>query len=60
MLLDVNAKVFYISCGCHCSNLALCDMEKSCVKARNFCTYVQKFLTYTQDFSISYNPRFKQ
>ena len=44
-LLDVNPRAFYISCGCHTLNLALCDMAKSCVKAINFFAYVQKFYT---------------
>ena len=44
-LLDVNPRAFYILCGCHVLNLALCDMEKSCVKARNFFVYVQKVYT---------------
>ena len=41
-LLDVNPRAFYIPCGYHTLNLALCDMAKSCVKARNFFGYVQK------------------
>ena len=45
MLLDVNPRIFYIPCGCHALNLALCDMAKSCVKARNFFAYVQKVYT---------------
>ena len=44
-LLDVNSRVFYIPCGCHTLNFALCDMAKSCVKARNFFAYVQKVYT---------------
>jgi hypothetical protein len=44
-LLDVNPRAFYIPCGCHTLNLALCDMAKSCVKARNFFGYVQKIYT---------------
>ena len=31
-LLDVNLRAFYVPCRCHSLNLALCDMEKSCVK----------------------------
>jgi hypothetical protein len=45
MLLDVNPRVFYIPYGCHTLNFALCDMAKSCVKARNFFAYVQKVYT---------------
>jgi hypothetical protein len=44
-LLDVNPRAFYVSCGCHTLNLALCDMAKSCVKARNFFAYMQKVYT---------------
>uniref|UniRef100_A0A2N9FXD5 DUF4371 domain-containing protein n=1 Tax=Fagus sylvatica TaxID=28930 RepID=A0A2N9FXD5_FAGSY len=44
-LLDVNPRAFYIPCGCHTLNLVLCDMAKSCVKARNFFAYVQKVYT---------------
>ena len=44
-LLDVNPRAFHISCGCHSLNLALCDMAKSCIKARNFFAYVQKIYT---------------
>uniref|UniRef100_A0A2N9GVW3 HAT C-terminal dimerisation domain-containing protein n=1 Tax=Fagus sylvatica TaxID=28930 RepID=A0A2N9GVW3_FAGSY len=44
-LLDVNPRAFYVPCGCHTLNLALCDMAKSCVKARNFFGYVQKIYT---------------
>ncbi|XP_020249354.1 zinc finger MYM-type protein 1-like [Asparagus officinalis] len=44
-LLDINPRAFYTPCGCHSLNLALCDMAKSCVKARNFFAYVQKVYT---------------
>ncbi|XP_058185555.1 uncharacterized protein LOC131302771 [Rhododendron vialii] len=44
-LLDVNSKAFYIPCGCHSLNLALCDMAKSSAKARDFFGYVQKVYT---------------
>ncbi|XP_020245252.1 zinc finger MYM-type protein 1-like [Asparagus officinalis] len=44
-LLDINPRAFYTPCGCHSLNLALCDMPKSCVKARNFFAYVQKVYT---------------
>jgi hypothetical protein len=40
-LLNVNLRAFYIPCVCHTLNLALYDMEKSCVKARYFFAYVQ-------------------
>jgi hypothetical protein len=42
-LFDVNPRVYYITCGRHSLNLALCDMANSCVKASNFFAYVQKF-----------------
>ena len=45
MLLNVNPRAFYISCGCHSLNLSLCDMAKSCMKARNFFAFVQKNYT---------------
>jgi hypothetical protein len=44
-LLDVNPRAFYVPCGCYTLNFALCDMAKSCVKARNFFGYVQKVYT---------------
>jgi hypothetical protein len=44
-LLDVNRRAFYIPGECHTLNLALCDMAKSCVKARIFFAYVQKVYT---------------
>ncbi|XP_058211818.1 uncharacterized protein LOC131324004 [Rhododendron vialii] len=44
-LLDVNPRAFYIPCGCHSLNLALCDMAKSSAKARDFFRYVQKVYT---------------
>ena len=40
MLLYVNHRAFYIPCECHTLNLTLCDMAKSCVKARIFFAYV--------------------
>ena len=44
-LLDINPRAFNILCGFHTLNLALCDMAKSCMKARNFFAYVQKIYT---------------
>ncbi|XP_034208267.1 zinc finger MYM-type protein 1-like [Prunus dulcis] len=35
-LLDINPRAFYMPCGSHCLNLILCDMAKSCVKAKSF------------------------
>lgn len=31
-LLEINLRVFYISCGCHRLNFALCDMANCCPK----------------------------
>ncbi|XP_058223061.1 uncharacterized protein LOC131332781 [Rhododendron vialii] len=36
MVLEVNPKAFYTSCGCHSLNLVLCDMANSCSKAKTF------------------------
>ena len=53
-LLDVYPRAFYIPCGCYTLNLALCNMTKSCVKARIYLllllllllfAYVQKVYT---------------
>ena len=30
--LEINPRAFYISCGCHSLNFALCDMTNSCIK----------------------------
>jgi hypothetical protein len=35
-LLDINPMAFYSACGCHSLNLTLCDMSKSCGKAKVF------------------------
>jgi hypothetical protein len=35
-LLDINHGTFYSACGCHSLNLTLCDMAKSCGKAKCF------------------------
>jgi hypothetical protein len=35
-LLDINPRAFYSACGCHSLNLTLCDMAKSCSKAKDF------------------------
>jgi hypothetical protein len=34
--LDINPRAFYSACGCHSLNLTLCDMAKSCSKAKDF------------------------
>ncbi|CAL5212954.1 unnamed protein product [Lathyrus oleraceus] len=43
--LDINLRAFYTPCGCHSLNLALCDMDNSCIKARNFFEVVQRIYT---------------
>jgi len=35
-VLEINPRAFYSACGCHSLNLALCDMAKSCGKAKDF------------------------
>jgi hypothetical protein len=35
-LLDINPMAFFSACGCHSLNLTLCDMSKSCGKAKVF------------------------
>uniref|UniRef100_A0A8R7P9H1 DUF4371 domain-containing protein n=1 Tax=Triticum urartu TaxID=4572 RepID=A0A8R7P9H1_TRIUA len=35
-LLNVNPRAFYSACGCHSLNLTLCDMAKTCGKAKDF------------------------
>jgi hypothetical protein len=35
-LLDINPRAFYSACGCHSLNLTLCDMAKTCGKAKDF------------------------
>ena len=40
-VLEVNPRAFYTPCGCHSLNLALCNMENSCLKAKSFFGIVQ-------------------
>ena len=35
-VLEINPRAFYSACGCHSLSLALCDMAKSCGKAKDF------------------------
>ncbi|XP_071699776.1 uncharacterized protein [Rutidosis leptorrhynchoides] len=35
-LLEINPRAFYVSCGCHCLNLVLCDMANYCHKVKTF------------------------
>jgi hypothetical protein len=44
-VLEVNPRVFYSACGCHSLNLALCDMAKSCGKAKDFFGIKQRIYT---------------
>jgi len=41
-LLDINPRALYMPCACHCLNLTLCDMAKSCGKAITFFGIVQR------------------
>jgi hypothetical protein len=50
-LLYVNFRAFYIPCECHTLNLVLCDMAKSCVKARNFFCICAKSLYFVFGFN---------
>ena len=45
-VLEVNPRAFYTPCGCHSLNLALCDMENSCLKAKSFFGIVQCIYIY--------------
>ena len=40
-VLEVNPRAFCTPCGCHSLNLALCDLENSCLKAKSFFGIVQ-------------------
>ncbi|XP_022872420.1 zinc finger MYM-type protein 1-like [Olea europaea var. sylvestris] len=44
-LLQLNPRAFYIPCGCHGLNLALCDMATCCSKAKSFFGVVQRIYT---------------
>jgi len=44
-LLDVNPRAFYSTCGCHSLNLTLCDMAKTCGKAKDFFGIIQRIYT---------------
>ncbi|KAJ1254500.1 hypothetical protein BS78_K048800 [Paspalum vaginatum] len=44
-LLDINPRAFYSACGCHSLNLTLCDMAKSCGKAKDFFGIIQRIYT---------------
>jgi hypothetical protein len=44
-LLDINRRAFYSACGCHSLNLTLCDMSKSCGKAKDFFGIIQRIYT---------------
>jgi len=43
--LDINPRVFYTPCGCHSSNLVLCDMANSCPRATSFFRVLQRIYT---------------
>ncbi|TVU24144.1 hypothetical protein EJB05_26545, partial [Eragrostis curvula] len=40
--LDTNPRAFYSACSRHSLNLTLCDMAKSCEKAKNFFGVIQR------------------
>jgi len=44
-LLDINRRAFFSACGCHSLNLTLCDMSKSCGKAKDFFGIIQRIYT---------------
>ena len=44
-LLDKNPRAFYSACGCHSINLTLCDMAKTCGKAKDFFGIIQRIYT---------------
>ena len=44
-LLDVNPRAFYSACGCHSLNLTLCDMAKTCGKAKDLFGIIQHIYT---------------
>jgi hypothetical protein len=46
-LLDINPRAFYFPCGCHSLNLTLCDMAKSCGRAKDFFGIIQRiYITF--------------
>jgi hypothetical protein len=48
-LLDINPRAFYSACGCHSLNLTLCDMAKSCAKAKDFFGIIQRiYMTFAK------------
>lgn len=44
-LLNINPRAFYTACGAHSLNLTLCDMAKSCGKAKDFFGIIQRIYT---------------
>jgi hypothetical protein len=44
-LLDLNPRAFYSACSCHSLNLTLCDMAKTCGKAKDFFGIIQHIYT---------------
>uniref|UniRef100_A0A453GNM0 DUF4371 domain-containing protein n=1 Tax=Aegilops tauschii subsp. strangulata TaxID=200361 RepID=A0A453GNM0_AEGTS len=44
-LFNVNPRAFYSACGCHSLNLTLCDMAKTCGKAKDFFGIIQRIYT---------------
>jgi hypothetical protein len=47
-ILDINPRAFYSACGCHSLNLTLCDMAKSCGRAKDFFRHHPTFANSTK------------
>ncbi|VAH53843.1 unnamed protein product [Triticum turgidum subsp. durum] len=45
LLLNINPRAFYSACGCHSLNLTLCDMAKTCGKAKDLFGIIQCIYT---------------
>ena len=45
LLLNINPRAFYSACGCHSLNLTVCDMAKTCGKAKDFFGIIQRIYT---------------
>ncbi len=43
--MNVNPRAFYSACGCHSLNLTLCDMAKTCGRAKDFFGIIQRIYT---------------
>jgi hypothetical protein len=45
VLLNINPRAFYFACECHSLNLTLCDIAKTCGKAKDFFGIIQRIYT---------------